>query len=68
MKKGSFFQFFRREKPAVKSVPVSPFFERFNSPNLFFVGFRCPSNQLRIVAMPLCFGQKGAAPLLGEFR
>jgi hypothetical protein len=68
MKKGSFFQFFRREKLAVKSVPVSPFFERSSSPNLFLVGFRCPSDQLRIVAMPLCFDQQAAAPLLGGFR
>jgi hypothetical protein len=62
MKTRSFYRFFKRP-----SKPASPLSERSRSRGFFFTGFRCPSGQLQIVAMPLPFGQTGSASLLGEF-
>jgi hypothetical protein len=66
MKKNPFTRFFP-QKP-VRSAQISLSLERPSAPHLFFSGFRCPSDQLQIVALRLSFIQPDTAAFPARFR
>jgi hypothetical protein len=64
MKKG----LFTRRPVPVRTNPIHPIFERSSLPQLFFSGFRCPSDQLRVVALRLSFVPTASAAFPVRFR
>jgi hypothetical protein len=68
MKKNPFTRFFPQKLVPVRSAQISLSLERPSAPHLFFSGFRCPSDQLQIVALRLPFMQPDTAALPARFR